>query len=300
MHSTVPMNHQSQRLTDSSILQEKGAYLVKIYPAVVSGSLIPLDQDETVFGRDSICDYEVADDFSSRRHISIRWERNDCVLRDLGSTNGTFVNDMRTTFHKLKHGDKIHFGTQIFKFLDSENVEATYHEAVFQMMTVDALTQTYNRRYFEDVFQREASRSVRHQRSLGLLILDIDKFKAINDTYGHLVGDEVLAAVSKRISSRIRKDDVLARIGGEEFAVTLTEGTKESLDLVGHQLCQIVEESPFRTSKGVVPVTISVGGAYVNGRENFECQKLFELADANLYDAKMNGRNRYVGQRPIL
>lgn len=295
MHSTIPLNHQSQRLTDSNILQENGAYLVKIYPAVVSGSLISLDQEETIFGRDSICDFEVADEFASRRHISIRWERNDCVLRDLGSTNGTFVNDMRTTFHKLQHGDKIHFGTQIFKFLDSENVEATYHEAVFQMMTVDALTQTYNRRYFEDVFQREASRSVRHQRSLGLLILDIDKFKSINDTYGHLVGDEVLAAVGKRISLRIRKDDVLARIGGEEFAVTLMEGTKEALDLVGHQLCQIVGETPFQTSKGEIPVTISIGGAFADGSENFECQKLFELADTNLYSAKTNGRNRYLG-----
>lgn len=295
MHSTVPMTHRNHRLTDSQRLRAKGAYLVKIYPAVVSGSLISLDQDETVFGRDTVCDYEVADEFSSRRHISIRWQKNDCILRDLGSTNGTFVNDFRVKTHKLQHGDKIHFGTQIFKFLNSDNVEATYHEAVFQMMTVDALTKTYNRRYFEDLFQREASRSTRHQRSLGLLIIDIDKFKEVNDTYGHLVGDEILAAVSHRIASRIRKDEVLARIGGEEFGVTLVETTKHSLDLVGQQLCQIVADEPFQTSKGVIPITVSIGGGFADGKTQIDCHRLYELADTNLYLAKDMGRNQYVG-----
>lgn len=295
MHSTVPMAHRNQRLTDSQRLRATGAYLVKIYPAVVSGSLISLEQDETVFGRDTLCDYEVADEFASRRHISIRWEKNDCVLRDLGSTNGTYVNDIPTQKHKLQHGDKIYFGSQIYKFLNSGNVEANYHEAVFQMMTIDALKQTYNRRYFEDAFQREASRSNRHKRSLGLLMIDIDKFKTINDTYGHLVGDEILTAVSKRICSRIRQDEVLARVGGEEFAVTFVECTRESLNSVGQQICTIVASEPFRTSKGVISVTVSIGGGFADGTTLVNCQSLCELADTNLYHAKSMGRNQYIG-----
>ena len=295
MYSTVPLKEfqkKRPRVTNSKLHR---AYLVKIYPAVISDSLIPLDRDEIVFGRDEICDFDVADEFASRRHVAFRWQRKECFITDLESTNGTFVNDERISHRKLEHGDQIHFGTQIFKFLSAEDVEATYHEAVFQMMTVDALTQTYNRRYFEDVFERETTRAIRYQRSLGLLILDLDHFKKLNDTYGHLVGDQVLKGVCQRISSRLRHDDIFARIGGEEFAVTFIEGTKQTVDLVGHELCELVNSSPIQTSRGEVKVTISVGGAFASGDDPAECLQLFESADANLYRAKAEGRNQYAG-----
>lgn len=296
MRHTVPII----RLEDESTPVERasrpdGACLVKIYPAVVSGSLIPLDRDEYVFGRDSECEYELTDDFASRRHAAFRWHGCDCFVVDLGSMNGTFVNNERVTQQQLHNGDQVRIGSHIFKFLVSDQVEALYHEAVFEMMTVDALTQTYNRRYFDDVFNREVSRSLRHKRSLGLLMLDIDNFKQHNDTYGHLVGDELLSGMCERISNRVRGDEVFARIGGEEFALAVVESSKEGLDAIGTQLCDLVSQEPFQTSHGEVELTISAGGAHTRGLEPITPKELFEAADANLYRAKQSGRNQYCG-----
>ncbi len=266
---------------------------MKIYPAVVSGSMIPLNGREFVFGRDALCDYELADDFSSRRHASFRWQGNDCFVVDLGSTNGTYVNDVRITQQQLKTGDQIRIGSHIFKFLFSDHVETMYHEAVFEMMTVDALTQTYNRRYFDDVFQREVTRSVRHERSLGLLMLDIDHFKELNDSYGHLIGDELLSALCKRITSRIRCDELFARIGGEEFAIAVVEITDGELKKLGTNICQLVHEAPLLTSRGEIELTLSIGGAYTAGGTPITTKDLFEVADKNLYRAKQSGRNQF-------
>ncbi len=296
MRHTVPilrLDDESTPLEDAS--RPDGACLVKIYPAVVIGSLIPLDRDEYIFGRDSGCEYELTDDFASRRHASFRWQGGECFVVDLGSMNGTYVNNQRVTQQQLCNGDQIRIGSHIFKFLVSDQVEAMYHEAVFEMMTVDALTQTYNRRYFDDVFNREVNRSIRYERSLGLLILDIDNFKQHNDTYGHLVGDDLLSGMCERISSRIRGDEVFARIGGEEFALAVVESTKEELDAIGRQLCDLVSQDPFPTSHGEIQLTISAGGAHTCGLGSFAAKDLFEVADANLYRAKQSGRNQYLG-----
>ncbi len=257
--------------------------------------MIPLDRDEYVFGRDSECEYELTDDFVSRRHAAFRWQGSDCFVADLGSMNGTFVNNLRVTQQQLNNGDQVRIGSHIFKFLVSDHVEAMYHEAVFEMMTVDALTKTYNRRYFDDAFNREVSRSLRHERSLGLLMLDIDNFKQHNDTYGHLVGDELLSGMCERISERIRVDEVFARIGGEEFALAVIEPSKESLDEMGAQLCELIGQVPFQTTAGEIDLTISVGGAYTGGHQAITAKDLFEAADSNLYRAKQSGRNQYCG-----
>lgn len=294
MRQTVPIlpSENRQHPVHSESSQQRG-FLVKIYPAVVSGSLILLDRQVTFFGRDTECEYELTDDHSSRFHSKFVWEGDDCLLRDLGSTNGTFVNEVRISQCCLKHGDQIRIGTNIFKFLSARDVEAMYHEAVFQMMTVDALTQTYNRRYFDDVFQRESLRSVRYQRSLGLLLLDIDHFKNLNDTYGHLVGDEILTGMCQRISKRFQRDEVFARIGGEEFAIALIEVSPEFLRDMGESLCRTVSAEPFSTSQGAVQVTLSIGGAHAAGDSPIAANVLYERADQQLYRSKAAGRNRY-------
>lgn len=293
---TVPIYRLPDRkVLPSAARRPAGACLVKIYPAVVSGSLIPLDQDELVFGRDSECSYELADDFASRRHAAIRWRGADCFIEDLGSTNGTFVNDHSVVQRQLVSGDQIRIGTHIFKYLASDHVETQYHEAVFEMMTIDALTQTYNRRYFDDVFEREFRRSRRHQRSLGLLVLDVDFFKQLNDQHGHLIGDELLSALCRRISSSLSKDELFARIGGEEFAIAIAEISKCDLDQFGHSICQAVRQEPFVTTRGELSLTVSVGGSHTADGKTQSKTELFAIADGHLYRAKQSGRNQYVG-----
>ena len=145
-------------------------------------------------------------------------------MQDLGSTNGTFVNDQRGASCTLKDGDQIKVGRSILKYMPGDNIEANYHEEIYRLMTMDALTQTYNRRYFNEALERECQRAPCATRaSLSLLIFDIDYFKKINDTYGHVAGDSVLRQLAVVVKPRLRLQDVLARVGGEEFAVLLPE-----------------------------------------------------------------------------
>ncbi|MCA9029837.1 MAG: GGDEF domain-containing protein [Planctomycetaceae bacterium] len=296
MHPTTPLfklpkSEVPEANSVESPARPEGASLVRIYPAGVSGSLIALDRPMVRFGRGQTCEHEMADEFASREHCVIQFRNGHHVIRDLGSMNGTFVNDQMIEERVLKPGDQIRVGFHIFKYLSANDVEAMYHEAVFQMMTVDALTQTYNRRYFEDAFQREVLRSSRHGRSLGLLLMDIDHFKDVNDKHGHLVGDQLLAGMCRRMKVRVRGDEILARIGGEEFALVAVEVTERQLREIGDSIRELVASKPFDTSKGPVSLTVSIGASHVSGRNLSSPRELMDEADKRLYDAKSAGRN---------
>lgn len=297
MRETIPLfqlpkttTEQPEGVIDSP---SDGACLVKIYPTNVSNSMIPLQTKRMLFGRGEHCDFELDDDFASREHALLELYGRDWVLTDLHSTNGTSVNDQR--IHEptvISCSDQIRMGHHIFKLLSSNHVEAMYHEAVFQMMTMDALTRCYNRRYFEDAFEREVIRTTRHGRTLGVLLLDVDHFKQVNDRYGHLVGDEILSAMCTRIRSRVRGDEIFARVGGEEFAIVVVEVTRGALDKIAHGICDLVRNTPFETAAGHVDVTISVGATFTTGLEPVTTKELLNRADEQLYKAKTAGRNR--------
>lgn len=270
---------------------DRQSCLVRIYPAGVSGSLIPLSFRRMTIGRDQSCTIEINDDFMSRTHATFELTENGYQVTDANSRNGTFVNDRRVTSQLLQLGDQIRMGNHIFKFLSSDHVEAHYHEAVYEMMTIDALTCVYNRRYFEDAFRREVLRSQRHARSLSLLIFDIDHFKQINDQHGHLVGDEILKSMCARVRSRVRGDEIVARVGGEEFAIVLVEASKANAQLVADSLCRLVGGAPLLESHPELSVTISIGGVYSSGLDISSEQDLIARADQQLYLAKSLGRN---------
>jgi diguanylate cyclase (GGDEF)-like protein len=292
MSGTVPifqLDDESQPVQDAPAPTR--SCLVRIYPASASGSLLELHGPRMTLGRDPLCDVELNDDFASRVHAILERVGDDWCLSDRGSLNGTIVNDNRIDQQKLSSGDQIHIGNHIFKFLSSDHVEAQYHEAVYEMMTLDALTETFNRRYFEDILRREMLRAVRYSRPLALLMLDIDFFKHVNDRYGHLVGDEVLRALGGRLRSRARDDEVLARVGGEEFALALPEISLENAMTVADELRELVCEAPMETSRGPVKVTISVGVAHSDGNSPLSSSELMKRADEKLYEAKRGGRN---------
>ncbi|MEZ6050837.1 MAG: GGDEF domain-containing protein [Planctomycetaceae bacterium] len=265
--------------------------LVRIHPPEVSDSLLRLTKDCTRIGRDSSCEIAVHDDYISRDHVHIEREGDQFVLYDCGSLNGTFVNDVRVKTHHLVPGDHIRVGNHIFKFLSTDHVEAQYHEAVYEMMTVDGLTGARNKRYFEDAFAREVLRAQRHWRPIALLLMDVDHFKDINDTYGHLAGDEVLKKLCTRICSRIRGEDLFARFGGEEFTLALAEAPLKQSVRVAHDIARLVAAEPFQTAKGKVSVTISIGVGFANGQGPMSVNELIDQADENLYKAKRDGRN---------
>ena len=277
--------------TDFPPPQDRQSCLVRIYPAGVSGSMIPLSKRRVTMGRDQDCAIEVNDDFMSRVHAILEMTDDGYVLADCNSRNGTYVNDKRITSQLLRAGDQIRVGNHIFKYLSSDHVEALYHEAVYEMMTVDALTEVYNRRYFEDAFHREVLRSQRHARSLALLSFDIDLFKRINDQYGHLIGDEILKSLCARVRSRIRGDEIVARVGGEEFSIVLVEISNENARKFANSICELVSSAPLLSSHPELQVTISIGGVYTTGLDLLSDQELISRADEQMYLAKAAGRN---------
>jgi diguanylate cyclase (GGDEF)-like protein len=258
------------------------------------GRRVPLGAEPTIVGRSSKCDVQLDQESVSRNHARISRHRNNYVIRDLGSTNGTYVNDELVDEVALRDGDQIKIGRTIFKFIVSGNMEAQYHEEIYRLMTVDGLTELHNKRYFNEAIEREASRSRRYQRTFTLLLFDIDHFKQINDTYGHLAGDSVLRQLGALVRQRVRRDDVPSRTGGEEFAVILPEVGRDGALQVAEKLRGAVQSTTFRFEGTTIPVTISIGVAEW-APEIADPQELVKLADERLYEAKRTGRNRVCG-----
>lgn len=276
-------------------LSRRTCRLVRIYPTSNIGQVVELTGQPLVVGRDSENHLAIPDDSVSRRHAIIEANDQGYVVTDLDSTNGTYVNNTRVATRQLYPGDRVRFGNQIFKFLASDEIEADYHETVYKIMTTDGLTQAFNKRYFVEVLEREFARAQRTNHPLSLLMIDLDKFKSINDTYGHLAGDEVLSELCRRIKMLLRRDEVLARYGGEEFALILADTTLEDATHVGERIRQAVAARPFRTEQHDIPVTASIGAAETSRQPLVKPSQFIELADQKLYVAKTTGRNRVVG-----
>jgi diguanylate cyclase (GGDEF)-like protein len=271
------------------------ACLVLIYPPGPDmGRRFLLDRAELVLGRGTDCDIQVDRDSVSRRHARVYRDDNNWLVEDLGSTNGSYVNDNPVTKAPLRDGDFLKIGAAIFKFLTGANVEVSYHEEIYRMTIVDALTGTHNKRYFIEFLDREMARCARYGRPLSLVMFDIDHFKKINDQHGHLTGDHVLKEIAKRLHSRIRREELLARYGGEEFAAVLPETGKDGAMEFGEQIRQLVAREPFEFEGDSLPVTISVGVATLDG-EPLDAPSFIKVADENLYKAKRGGRNKVVG-----
>lgn len=265
--------------------------LVLLYPpGPEMGKRFPLEKSEVVLGR-TRGDIVIDLDSVSRRHARIRMEDGKWTVEDLGSTNGTYVNDDPVESVPLANGDILRVGSSIFKFLSGTGIEASYHEEIYRMTIVDTLTGTNNRRYLIDFMDREIARSVRHGRPLSLLLIDIDHFKKINDEHGHLTGDDVLKGVCRRIRTRVRKEELLARYGGEEFAVVLPETSDTDAGKLAEEYRDLVAKDPFDCETATVTVTISIGVATVEGEE-VDAETFIKRADDRLYEAKREGRNR--------
>ena len=267
------------------------ACLVRIHPHSIGEGIIHLSRDSVVIGRDKLCQIELNDPSTSRQHAQIDFTPSGFTITDLNSSNATFINDKKITNKNLASGDLIRIGHTIFKFLSSDHIEKRYHEEIYSMMISDGLTQIPNKRYFMEMLEREVSRSHRHQRPLSLIIFDIDLFKKINDTYGHLSGDIILRDLCRRIVPFIRKDETFARYGGEEFVVLLPETNAQQAHSFSEKLLSAINSDKFTIEQLSIPVTISIGIAQLDFTKEISADNLIKAADNKLYEAKNSGRN---------
>jgi len=171
---------------------------------------------------------------------------------------------------------------------------AIAHDRLQRLAALDPLTGIYNRRFGMGRLHEEFDRAVRLNAPLGVLMFDIDHFKQVNDTYGHLVGDRVLISISAIARTVLRDGDVLVRYGGEEFLAVLPAASMEDLQLVAERLRRAIEDSSVTDGSQTIRVTASLGAAAFPNREVEQKDQLVQLADDALYRAKESGRNRVV------
>ncbi|UCD84083.1 MAG: diguanylate cyclase [Deltaproteobacteria bacterium] len=161
-----------------------------------------------------------------------------------------------------------------------------------RLAITDDLTKIYNRRYFFEVLEKEFDRARRYNATLSYLMIDIDRFKRFNDTYGHLAGDKLLAKLSLLFKKGLRKHDIVARYGGEEFALLLPETNLNGAAIVAQRYRRQVERKNFGTSRKPLKTTISIGVSCYPEAVMENAEDLVRQADEALYRAKQGGRNR--------
>ncbi len=258
------------------------------------GARIALDGAQLMIGRGPENDIVLEGDSVSRRHARIEQRAGAWWITDVGSTNGTYVNHEAVRQHPLANGDLVKVGDTIFKYLTGSDVESKYHEEIYRMTIVDGLTQMYNKRYLSEVLEREVGRAVRYGRPLSAIMLDIDHFKEINDTFGHLAGDTVLKELAALVHARVRREEIVARYGGEEFAILLPETELPGAVDLAEQIRAKIAAHPFEFEGARIHVTVSGGVSMLDGAAKEDGVAFLKRADDNLYKAKRGGRNRVV------
>lgn len=182
--------------------------------------------------------------------------------------------------------------TQIRRKRFQEKLRATY-EISLSMALTDGLTGLYNRRYLEVHLQKLLQKNEENRKELGLLMIDIDHFKSVNDTYGHDVGDEILKEFAVRLQDNLRSFDLVARMGGEEFVAVLPDVSEDRPYLIAERLRTAIADKPFKckTPEGELSITTSIGGTIICAGDNASVESVIKAADQCLYKAKEAGRN---------
>ncbi len=270
---------------------------------VQAGMILPLDAEDGLFlvGRDEEkCHLFIDSPEISRHHAFLECLPQQVVrVVDRESKNGTFVNEERVNRRILRNNDKLRFGPHsLWKFFLQDVEELQYYRQLYSHASVDPLTGALNRRSFFRLFERELAFAKRHQRNITVVVCDLDHFKSVNDTYGHVVGDQVLHEFSQRIQQLTRQEDVFARYGGEEFALLLRELNEQQSSILLERLRVAISDVPFQTNAGELRVTVSMGFLCCQPQslQASSALELFQQTDTLLYEAKDSGRNKVVGR----
>ena len=247
-------------------------------------------------GRSPQADIILNDKRVSRSHCSITWLDNIITIEDKESRNGTYVDSQKVNHVILTPGVPIQLGNSVMKIEYKNETEIQYEQSLIYKASIDALTRLFNRDHFTSLVLKEIAHDRTHQLPTGIIMIDIDDFKRVNDTYGHGVGDFVLVKIADVIKGEMRTEDLFCRYGGEEFLIfPRGEIETESIFSLCERIRKAVKEFEFRHSEAYVRLTISIGfhlGKPNNGNAKSFLNDLIDKADKALYIAKKKGKNR--------
>ena len=264
------------------------------------GRRVHLSPGRWIIGRSIDASISFPHESVSRSHCEVIVDEHLQVsIRDLGSLNGTQINGVPLASGEmatLEKGDQIRLSAFAhLKFFRQSRREAALHEELVQAAVNDPLTGLLNRRELDTRLAQDFAYARRHGPHLVLVVMDIDYFKAVNDTYGHDVGDIVLKATANRIRELVRSEDLVARFGGEEFVIVMRGAHPTEVVQYAERIRSRVQSTSVKVPSGVIHITLSGGVAHAAEATVTSAEDLFALADRRLYEAKRNGRNRIVG-----
>ncbi len=271
-------------------------YLVVLAGESVGRVIRLAPNQELRIGRSRNCEVVFDCDNISREHAKLELDaEGNATLLDAKSTNGTLVNGKRVKTAALHDGDRICMGNIILRFSFQDDLEFDLHRNLYDKATRDPLTGAHNKRHLLETLDREFAFHKRQDMPLTLVILDLDNFKKINDTYGHVNGDIVLKSLAREVMSCLRKEDEFTRFGGEEFVALFRCTPRETALVIANKLLELIRSMRFSTATAEFGVTATIGLATLEG-ENYEASDdLIMAADRNLYAGKRQGKNVVIG-----
>lgn len=265
-----------------------------------AGAIFLVDGQNLKVGRGRDADIRLDDPGVSRTHAVVSRLGSAVYLEDLGSMNGTLVDGVRVHgARRLADRQRVTLGGTTLRFSIQDALEADLAARLYESSVRDPLTGLYNRRHLHDRLGSELSYARRNGADLSLILLDVDHFKRVNDEHGHRAGDEVLVRLARLLEDAGRVEDVVARIGGEEFVLLLRSVSASGAQTLGERIRQAVAETEVAWETGPLRVTVSVGvAAHGPKRTYHDAASFVAAADDALYQAKAAGRNRVVVHEP--
>jgi two-component system, cell cycle response regulator len=293
----LELGSESVRPAEPITLSMRDGYILRMIRGPEPGAIWSLYEGETIIGRGHQASVRIEDASLSPQHARIIVGAAGVTLRDLGSVNGTYVEGKRLDGPKvLRHGDRICMGSVYVRLDGLDPHERQVEQRMRETAIRDRLTGLYNRGVFDERLLAEVAFARRYGAAVGVIMIDIDHFKQVNDTYGHAMGDAVLRSIGQRLLNSARTEDVIARYGGEELSV-IARGV-EPVSLIGFadRIRCIVGEGGVMNRGQLVKVTVSCGVAGVTGASARQATptSILQAADMALYEAKRQGRNRVI------